>query len=136
MLTDTALRNLRPQEKAYKVADGDGMYVNVAPPGAITFRYDYRLNGRRETLTIGRYGPSGISLARAREKCLDARRLVADGLSPAHEKQRDKRRILEAKSFGQFGERWMKEGPWPTARGPCGGSSSSVTCCPHSGTAC
>jgi len=111
VLTDTALRNLRPQEKAYKVADRDGMYVNVAPSGAITFRYDYRLNGRRETLTIGRYGPSGISLARAREKCLDARRLVADGLSPAHEKQRDKRRILEAKSFGQFGERWMNEAP-------------------------
>lgn len=83
----------------------------MAPSGAITFRYDYRLNGRRETLTIGRYGPSGLSLARAREKCLDARRLVADGLSPAHEKQRDKGRILEAKSFGQFGERWMKEAP-------------------------
>lgn len=111
MLTDTALRNLRPKDKAYKVTDRDGMYVNVAPSGAITFRLDYRLNGRRETLTIGRYGPSGISLARAREKCIDAKRLVSEGLSPAQEKQRDKRRILEAKSFGQFGERWFAEAP-------------------------
>jgi integrase len=87
------------------------MYVNVALSGVITFRYDYRLNGRRETLTIGRYGPSGISLARAREKCIDARRLVSEGQSPAQEKQREKRRILEAKSFGQFGERWFAEAP-------------------------
>jgi integrase len=111
VLTDTALRNLRPQAKPYKVTDRDGMYVNVAPSGAITFRLDYRLNGRRETLTIGRYGPSGISLARAREKCIDARRLVSEGMSPAQEKQRDKRRLLEAKSFGQFGERWFAESP-------------------------
>ena len=111
MLTDTALKNLKPREKAYKVADRDGMYVHVTTSGSITFRYDYRLNGRRETLTIGKYGPSGLSLARAREKCLDARRAVAEGLSPAQEKQREKRRILEAKSFGEFGERWFKEAP-------------------------
>lgn len=111
MLTDTALRNLRPKEKAYKVADRDGMYVHVAPSGAVTFRYDYRLNGRRETLTIGKYSASGLSLARAREKCIDARRAVSEGLSPAQEKQREKRRILEAKSFGQFGERWFSEAP-------------------------
>lgn len=111
MLTDTALKNLKPKEKAYKVADRDGMYVNVTTSGSITFRYDYRLNGRRETLTIGKYGPSGLSLARAREKCLDARRAVAEGLSPAQEKQREKRRVLEAKSFSEFGERWFKEAP-------------------------
>jgi hypothetical protein len=39
------------------------MYVTVSTRGTITFRYDYRLNGRRETVTIGRYGPDGISLA-------------------------------------------------------------------------
>lgn len=111
MLTDTALKNLKAREKAYKVADRDGMYVHVTTSGSITFRYDYRLNGRRETLTIGKYGPSGLSLARAREKCLDARRAVAEGLSPAQEKQREKRRVLEAKSFGEFGERWFKEAP-------------------------
>jgi len=111
MLTDTALRNLRPKDKAYKVADRDGMYVHVATSGTVTFRYDYRLHGRRETLTIGKYGPAGISLARAREKCIDARRAVSDGQSPAREKQREKRRLKEAKSFGQFGERWFSEAP-------------------------
>lgn len=56
MLTDMAIKRLKPKEKLYKVADRDGMYVSIATTGQITFRYDYRLNGRRETLTIGRYG--------------------------------------------------------------------------------
>ncbi len=53
MLTDTALRNLKPKSLTYKVSDRDGMYVTVSPANTVTFRYDYRLNGRRETLTIG-----------------------------------------------------------------------------------
>ena len=109
MLTDAALKSLKSQKKPYKVADRDGMYAVVSPAGSITFRYDYRLNGRRQSVTLGRYGGAGISLARAREKCLDARRAVAEGRSPAHEKQREKRRMKVAKSFGESGERWMTE---------------------------
>ncbi len=47
MLTDSALQNLRPRSKIYKVTDRDGMYVVVATSGTITFRYDYRMHGRR-----------------------------------------------------------------------------------------
>jgi integrase len=111
MLTDAALKHLKPKEKAYKVSDRDGMYVRVGTNGTISFRLNYRLNGRRETVTIGKYGSSGLSLARAREKCIDAKRMVQEGLSPSIEKQRDKRRIKEAKSFGQFGEKWLTAAP-------------------------
>ena len=109
MLTDTAVKALKPQRKLYKVSDRDGMYVVVQPSGAIVFRYDYRLNGRRETLTLGRYGPDGLSLARAREKLIDAKRAISEGRSPAQEKQHDKRRLKEAKRFGEFGEKWFQE---------------------------
>ncbi|PZU69346.1 tyrosine-type recombinase/integrase [Sphingobium sp.] len=109
MLTDTAIKALRPQKKLFKVSDRDGMYVVVQPSGAIVFRYDYRLNGRRETLTLGRYGPDGLSLARAREKLIDAKRAISEGRSPAQEKQHDKRRLKEAKRFGEFGEKWFQE---------------------------
>lgn len=102
---------LKPKEKIYKVADRDGMYVRVMPSGAISFRLDYRLNGRRETVYLGRYGRDGISLARAREKCIDAKRAVSEGRSPAIEKQRDKRRLKEAKSFGEFREKWLTAAP-------------------------
>jgi integrase len=45
----------------------------------------------------------------ARERLVDAKRMISEGISPAHEKQREKRRLKEAKSFGEFGERWMQE---------------------------
>lgn len=68
MLTDTTLRNLKPTSTSYKVADRDGLYVLVTTTGCISFRYDYRLNGRRETFVIGRYSARGLTLALAREK--------------------------------------------------------------------
>ncbi|MCO5085702.1 MAG: tyrosine-type recombinase/integrase [Methylobacteriaceae bacterium] len=110
MLTDSGVKSLKPKDKSYKVTDRDGMYLVVQPSGTIVFRLDYRMNGRRETVTLGRYGAAGISLARAREKLIDAKRAIAEGRSPAQEKQREKRRLKEAKSFGEFAERWFQEG--------------------------
>lgn len=107
MLTDAALRNLKPKSKIYKASDRDGMYVTVSPSGTVTFRYDYRLHGRRETLTLGRYGPGGISLAMARELLLEARKTVLQGVSPALEKQRAKRRVTDIKTFGAALDTWL-----------------------------
>ena len=52
MLTDVALKNMKPKEKPYKVTDRDGMYVLVSTTGTVSFRLDYRLNGRRETVVL------------------------------------------------------------------------------------
>ncbi|BCQ53264.1 hypothetical protein BLKGLAD_23260 [Burkholderia gladioli pv. gladioli] len=112
MLTDTALRNLKPKSKIYKASDRDGMYVTVSPSGTVTFRYDYRLNGRRETLTLGRYGADGISLAMARELLLDARKAVLKGMSPALEKQREKRRVTGIKTFGAAMDAYLSHTRW------------------------
>ena len=109
MLTDAALKALRPKGKIYKVTDRDGMYVVVAPSGHITFRLDYRLNGRRETLTIGRYGADGLSLAAARQMCIAARSAIMQGVSPAQEKQRAKRQSLADGNFGAVSKRWFDE---------------------------
>lgn len=111
MLTDAALKNLRPKSKAYKSTDRDGLYAYVSPGGAISFRYDYRFNGRRETLTLGRYGRGGLSLAQARERLFEIKRTIADGVSPALEKQRAKRRLKEARSFEHVAQRWMDTAP-------------------------
>ena len=110
MLSDGTLRGLKPQASLYKVADRDGLYVVVTPRGTISFRMDYRLNGRRETLTIGRYGTKdGISLLMARERCMEARKAIAQGVSPAQEKQREKSRQAEAQTFGEYTKRWLAE---------------------------
>ncbi|GIZ28726.1 hypothetical protein TUM12151_05570 [Morganella morganii] len=95
MLTDTRLRHLKPKEELYKVNDRDGLYVAVTPAGTISFRYNYSINGRQETVTFGRYGVGGITLAEARERLNEAKKMVAGGRSPAREKARDKARIKD-----------------------------------------
>jgi integrase len=108
VLTDTKLRNLKPQGKMYKVPDREGLYVAVTPKGSVSFRYNYSLNGRQETLTLGLFGEGGISLSEARERLNDAKRLILKGVSPAREKARSKERISEAKSFGEWAELWLR----------------------------
>ena len=109
MLTDSKIKSLKPKDKLYKVADRDGLYVSVTPSGTITFRYDYRFNGRRETLTIGKYGADGINLAEARDKLMIARKQVSEGISPAGEKRNQKNMIRNADRFSSFAEKYLED---------------------------
>lgn len=84
--------------------------MTVSPRGTIIFRLDYRLNGRRETLTIGRHASKeGISLLMAHERRLEARKAITEGQAPSQEKQREKCRMSEAKTFDEFTKRWLEE---------------------------
>lgn len=109
MLTDTKIKSLKPKDKVYKVADRDGLYVSVSTTGTITFRYDYRINGRRETLTIGKYGADGINLADARERLMVARKQVSEGISPATEKRVERNQIRNADRFCVFAEKYLAD---------------------------
>lgn len=109
MLTDTKLKSLKPKDKVYKVADRDGLYVSVSVAGTVTFRYDYRINGRRETLTIGKYGADGINLAEARERLMVARKQVSEGISPASEKRAERNQIRNADRFCVFAEKYLAD---------------------------
>jgi hypothetical protein len=60
------LKALKPAEKIYKVSDQRGLYVAVTRTGVAGFRFDYRLNGRRETLVIGQYD-SSLGMRKPRE---------------------------------------------------------------------
>ncbi|MEG7405136.1 tyrosine-type recombinase/integrase [Serratia marcescens] len=108
MLTDTKLRNLKAKDKHCKVNDRDGLYFAITPAGSISVRYNYSLNGRQETITFGRYGVGGITLAEARERLGEAKKMIAAGKSPAKEKARDKARVKDAENFGAWGEKWLR----------------------------
>ncbi|EMN1613902.1 tyrosine-type recombinase/integrase [Klebsiella pneumoniae] len=108
MLTDTKLKNLKPQGKMYKVSDRDGLYVAVLISGTISFRYDYRINGRRETLVIGQYGRDGITLAEARDELIAAKKLLNAGQSPAAAKRDGIKRIRGAETFTVHTDAYMK----------------------------
>jgi len=112
--------------------DRDGMYVLVRPSETLIFQLDYRMNKRRETVTFGKYGPSGPSLARARELCVDAKRAIAEGRSPAIEKQQEKRPHPGGQELRRVRRETADERRrWPTASEPCAGRSSNANCYPR-----
>ncbi|CAJ3409586.1 phage integrase [Burkholderia pseudomallei] len=123
MLTDTGLQKLKPTEKLYKKGDRDGLYAAVLPSGTISFRYNYRLNGRGETLTIGRYDAKlarnpardpdtleygmDVSLAEARTLLDRARRDVERGVSPSRGKADKRTAAADALTFGGWAESYF-----------------------------
>lgn len=108
MLTDIKLKNLKPKDKLYKVTDRDGLYVAVLTSGTVSFRYDYSINGRRETLTLGKYGIDGISLAEAREKLHTAKKLLKSGISPAVDKRYGKNKLRGSETLTVYTDNYMK----------------------------
>ncbi|MGO3741191.1 tyrosine-type recombinase/integrase [Kerstersia sp.] len=107
-LTDTACRQAKPTDKARKLTDGDGLYLLVNQTGKY-WRMDYRYGGKRKTLAIGVYPTVG--LADARERCQDARKLLASGIDPSEQKKADKRASLLAasNSFESVALAWIAE---------------------------
>jgi integrase len=87
-LTDTRIRQLKSDAKAYKVADGGGLFLLVTATGSKLWRMKYRFAGREKLLSFGAYPE--MSLARAREKRQDAKSLLADGIDPMAKAQADK----------------------------------------------
>lgn len=90
------------------MSDRDGLYVAVLTSGSVSFRYDYRINGRRETLVIGQYGRDGISLAEAREELIAAKKLLKSGQSPAAAKRDGIKKIRGAETFEVHTDSYMK----------------------------
>jgi integrase len=87
-LSDTALRNAKPTEKAYKLYDEKGLYLIVNPSGGKWWRLKYRFNDKEKTLSVGTYPE--ISLASARAKRDEARALVAEGRDPSEARKEAK----------------------------------------------
>ncbi len=80
-LTDTQLRQLKPDPKPYKVSDGGGLFVFVNTKGSKLWRLKYRFDGKEKLLSFGPYPET--TLARARERRGEAKALLAKGIDPA-----------------------------------------------------
>ena len=106
-LTDAALRNLKPKDAQYKVADGQGLYVLVKPDGARYWRLKYRYGGKEGVLALGVYPEVGAGEARTRRD--DARRLLRDGIDPASQRRTEKvkRRSDTENTFESVAREWL-----------------------------
>ena len=81
LLQDVAVKAAKPKDKDYRLNDGDGLYLIVKTSGAKWWRFDYIINGKRKTLSLGTYPDT--SLKSARKKADDSRISVADGIDPS-----------------------------------------------------
>ena len=83
-LSDAAVRNAKPREKPYKLADFSGLYLQIQPNGSKLWRLKYRMLGKEKKLSIGPYPE--ISLSEARRRRDKAREQLHSGLDPSREK--------------------------------------------------
>lgn len=105
-LTDTAIRNTKPQDKAIKLSDGGGMFLLVNPNDSRYWRMKYRFAGKEKLLALGVYPET--TLKEARRKRDDARKKLADGIDPGEARKAENRaRKLAAKnSFEAVAREW------------------------------
>jgi integrase len=81
MLTDTKLRSLKPRNVVFRIADTNGLCIEIRPAGSKIWRYRYRFAGNANMLTLGEY--PAVSLAEARGERDKARALLKSGADPA-----------------------------------------------------
>lgn len=104
MLTDTALRNLRPGDKPRKVFDADGLYLYPFTTGHRSSRLRYRFASKEKHLHFGRYPE--ISAEVARDMRLEARRALELGNDPGA--QGESERLTRSTSFEAVAGEWME----------------------------
>ena len=95
-LTDIEIKKAKAKDKPYRMTDGGGMCLLVHPNGGKYWRLAYRFGGKQKTLALGVY--PDISLADARDRREQARKLLANDADPGAVKQAQKTAKVEATS--------------------------------------
>lgn len=95
MLTAVQVRNAKPKEKPYKLADGKGLYLFIFPNGKKSWRYRYRFLHKETLFTIGDFPETSLEEARGARAA--ARALLKSGKNPTEERRQQKQALLEAK---------------------------------------
>jgi integrase len=115
-LSDVEIRQAKPQGKPYKLFDGGGLYLEVTPSGGKLWRYKFRFGGKEKRLALGAYPETGLK--DARERHLQARKLMADGIDPSEHRKAAKieQAQIETNTFKQWADRWHQH--WQAGKSP------------------
>lgn len=92
-LSDTQVRNAKPKSKPYKLSDGEGLFLLIMPSGSKYWRLKYFFAAKEKLLALGVY--PDVSLADARERRTQARKVLAAGGDPGEEKKEAKRLLVQ-----------------------------------------
>ncbi len=116
MLNARKVEAAKGKEKSYKLSDGGGLYLQVEPNGSRYWRMKYRFAGKEKRLSFGVY-PT-VTLADARQKREDAKKLLAAGEDPGEVKKAKKHALNAAietlNPFREVALEWhkMKSPKW------------------------
>ncbi|MDZ7641646.1 MAG: integrase arm-type DNA-binding domain-containing protein [Desulfurivibrio sp.] len=103
-LTDTAVRNAKPDKKPRRLFDGGGLYLEVAPSGGKLWRLKYRFAHKEKRLAFGVYPE--VSLKEARDKRDEARALLAQGVDPGEIRKATKETPSTEGTFEAVAREW------------------------------
>jgi integrase len=106
VLKELDCKNAKSREKAYKKADGHGLYLHVLPSGTRSWRWNYRYGGKEGTIVLGRYPELSLAQARLERAALD--KIRREGSDPRLGKHRIKnaQADAEAATFKAVALRW------------------------------
>jgi integrase len=105
-LSDAAARNAKPKPKPYKISDGDGLFLLITPAGGKYWRMKYFFGGKEKLLALGVF--PDVSLADARQRRAQARKVLAAGKDPSDAKKESKRITIQkqADTFEAIAREW------------------------------
>ncbi len=109
VLHQFSIAKAAPKEKPYKLSDGNALHLLVKPNGSKLWRLRYRFGGLEKMLALGPYPE--VSLANARQKRDDARRLLADGKDPSEQRKLDKvaAEVAARNTFGAMAAEYLEK---------------------------
>lgn len=106
-LSDTTIRTAKPRDKLYRLADSNGLCLEVAPSGSKLWRYRYRYGGAAKMLALGSY-PS-VTLLKARQLRDAARQSLVEGVDPAaHKKASAQAAKIDGLTFESLAREWFE----------------------------
>src|SRR6202040_1560955 len=109
-------RKIRAKERPYKISDGGGLFLWVTPAGGKLWRWTYRHEGKQKLMTLGKY--PDVTLALARERHSEARKLLATGTDPMAQRKANKTagRVASENCFANVAEQWLEH--WREGKSP------------------
>ncbi len=71
----------------------EGLYIYISPSGSKLWRMGYRFDGKRKTMSFGKY--PAVTLKKTRQRKDEARELLSDGIDPMAKKKETTQKEIE-----------------------------------------